>query len=70
MTQKHYIAVAAMLNQQRIDTKGHPGQYHRVREITRELASLMKQDNSRFKTGKFFEAAGFPDLTNTGMGTN
>jgi hypothetical protein len=70
MTQKHYIEVAAMLNQQRIDTKGHTGQYHRVREITRELAVIMKRDNPRFKAGKFFDAAGFPDLTATSMGLN
>jgi hypothetical protein len=70
MTQKHYIEVAAMLNQQRMDTEGHPGQYHRVREITRELALIMKSDNPRFKAGKFFTAAGFPELTGTAQGLN
>lgn len=66
MTQKHYIEVAAMLKDQMMMTRGQ--QRDRVRKITLELALIMKNDNPRFKAGKFFDAAGFPELTNTQQG--
>lgn len=70
MTQKHYIEIAAMLNEQRQSesVQGAYGQMDAIRNITLELAKIMKRDNPRFKAGKFFDAAGFPELTNTQMG--
>jgi hypothetical protein len=66
MTQKHYIEIAAMLNEQR---EGSACQTV-LRTVTLELALIMKRDNPRFKAGKFFTAAGFPELTGTQMGLN
>lgn len=31
---------------------------------------MFKRDNPNFNAGKFFEAAGFPELTGTRMGLN
>ena len=74
MTQKHYIEIALMLNEQREASTGQsPAMVTamgRVRTITMELALIMKRDNPRFNAGKFFTAAGFPELTGTQMGLN
>jgi hypothetical protein len=68
MTQKHYIEIAAMLNEN--NAGGTEKEIARVRKITRELALIMKSDNPRFNAGKFFDAAGFPELTGTVQGLN
>ena len=73
MTQKHYIEIAAMLRSMEVNPDHCPScaaKHERTAIITRELALIMKRDNPRFNAGKFFEAAGFPELTNTSMGTN
>jgi hypothetical protein len=66
MTQKHYIEIADMLNDQRMMTRN--AERDRVSKITKELALIMKRDNRRFDAGKFFTAAGFPELTNSAQG--
>jgi hypothetical protein len=68
MTQKHYIEIAAMLRDQMMMTRGQ--QRERVAKITLQLALIMKRDNPRFKASKFFDAAGFPELTGTQQGLN
>jgi hypothetical protein len=68
MSRKHYIEVAAMLNDQRLCTRNE--ERDRVRKITLELALIMKRDNSRFNAGKFLEAAGFPELVASRMELN
>jgi hypothetical protein len=39
-----------------------------ARRITGKLAIVFKRDNPRFKASTFFEAAGYPELTNTQHG--
>jgi hypothetical protein len=73
MTQRHFIELAAMLNLQRVDAllmvhSDGTAEVDRVRAITLEIALICKRDNPRFKAGKFFEAAGFPELTGTRQG--
>lgn len=66
MTRKHYIEVAAMLNERREASRGQ--QRECVKSITLELALIFKRDNRRFVASRFFDAAGFPELTNTRQG--
>lgn len=77
MTQKHYIVIARMLKDQRPIRHNDESQMaksvcnaaeHTLASVTLELATIFKQDNPRFKAGKFFDAAGFPELTNSRMG--
>lgn len=68
MSRKHYIEIAEMLNDQRLRTRNR--ERDRVGKITLELALIFKRDNPRFQAGRFFEAAGFPELTATRQGLN
>lgn len=73
MTKKDYIAIAEMLHSMEVNPDHCPACYakhERTEIITRELALIMKRDNPRFNAGKFFEAAGYPQLTATRQGLN
>lgn len=63
-----YIEVADMLKDQFMMTRN--AERERVGKITLELAVIFKNDNRNFNAGKFFEAAGFPELTGKRMGLN
>lgn len=69
MSRKHYTEVAEILRYAR----GHAdneGEESIVGIVARDLALMFKRDNPRFNAGKFFDAAGFPELTATRMGLN
>jgi len=75
MTQRDYIAIAAIINENRTgavllaNTNGEKEVALKTLAcVTKDLAVTMKRDNPRFKAGKFFDAAGFPELTNTSQG--
>jgi hypothetical protein len=62
MTQKHYVEIAAILKSagdQHLD-EGDNGSTGALvlQDITAELASFFKRDNSSFSYSRFFEAAG------------
>ncbi len=59
MTRKDYIATAEILKDNETPSA-----------IALELALMFKRDNPAFRAGKFFDAAGFPELTATRMGLN
>jgi hypothetical protein len=69
MTQKDYIAVAQIIRD-RGDLTEYPQAQFVVRQMTLDLALMMKSDNRRFDAGKFFDAAGYPELTGTKQGLN
>lgn len=67
MSRKHYIEVAKILD----DEPAHnAGALKERRRIAIELALMFKRDDPRFNAGKFFAAAGLPELTGTRMGLN
>lgn len=73
MSRKHYTEMAAILaeHQGAFNAAETPAKRHEVMaDITREFALMFKRDNPRFNAGKFFEAAGFPELTGSRMGLN
>lgn len=63
MTRKHYIEVASILKNAREDIADTNGEVACVRHVTRELARMFRRDNSAFDAGRFFDAAGFPELS-------
>jgi hypothetical protein len=67
MSRKHYVALAVTLYNAREE---FPDAREAIRSITLEIAQMAKIDNRNFNAGKFFEAAGFPELTGTRMGLN
>lgn len=66
MSRKHYREVAEILQSAEDVTTDREA----LAEVARELALMFKRDNPRFDAGKFFGAAGFPELTGTCMGLN
>jgi hypothetical protein len=67
MSRKHYVAVAAMLAGEYAmahhavnNGQPHDGktQLRTLDNVTRSLADMFKQDNSRFDRGRFYTAAG------------
>lgn len=62
MTRNHYIEVAEILNSHRAQLDNEYST-NVLREVTRDMALMFKRDNPRFDAGKFFDAAGFPRLT-------
>lgn len=73
MSQKHYIEIAAMLKSMEVNPlhcDSCAAKHERTSVITCELALIMKRDNPRFDAGRFFTAAGFPELTGTQQGLN
>lgn len=69
MSQKDYIAVAQIIKD-RGDLSEFPQAKFVISQMTLDMALMFKRDNPRFKAGKFFDAAGFPELTATRMGLN
>lgn len=65
MSRKHYSEVAEILKSAQESPHEPPLTF-----VARELALMFKRDNPRFNAGKFFDAAGFPELTGTRMGLN
>lgn len=65
MSRKDYQEVAAILKAAQDSPHEPPLTF-----VARELALMFKRDNSRFNAGRFFDAAGFPELTGTRMGLN
>lgn len=65
MTRRDYIEVARIIRDAQDSPHEPPLAF-----VTRELALMFKRDNPNFKAGKFFEAAGMPELTGTRMGLN
>jgi hypothetical protein len=75
LSRKDYVAVAAMLSSEREHARNLADGRERasvdaLARVARELALIFKQDNPRFNAGKFFDAAGFPELTGSRMGLN
>lgn len=70
MSRKHYQEIAEMLNHRRTEYEGRPMEMAALRSITQEMALIFKRNNRNFNAGKFFDAAGFPELTGTRMGLN
>lgn len=69
MSKSHYIEIAAILKVHNVHAPSDDSR-ETVGKIARELALTFKRDNPRFNAGRFFDAAGFPELTNTRQGLN
>jgi hypothetical protein len=69
MSRKDYAEVASMLSDQH-EQHTDPLARQAIADVTLELALIFKRDNPRFNAGRFFDAAGFPELTGTRMGLN
>jgi hypothetical protein len=74
MSRKHYTEVAAILSDQRRmlnrDSRPSACAVDALSNVALEMALMFKRDNPRFAAGRFFDAAGFPELTGSRMGLN
>jgi len=60
MSRKDYVEVAEILATER--EYANDEERTRLANVAIKLALMFKRDNPRFNAGKFFEAAGFPEL--------
>jgi hypothetical protein len=58
MSRKHYVAVAAILAEERQRNSDSPRTLATIDRIARDMATEFKRDNGRFDRDRFYTAAG------------